>query len=164
MKIAVAFTGPSNSGKTTTIVKIAERLKEAHKVAIIKNDPKDKAVFDTEGKDSSKFFATGANVVVRSPSRTTMFKNEPSSLDEIIAMLGNFDILLVEGLKTLPIPRIGIFRGSLDPDYFGFVKAIAIDESVDISKYDIPKELEILDLNNTEKIVEWIFKNAKEIQ
>jgi molybdopterin-guanine dinucleotide biosynthesis protein B len=164
MKIAVAFTGPSNSGKTTTIVKIAERLKEAHKVAIIKNDPKDKAVFDTEGKDSSRFFATGANVVVRSPSRTTMFKNEPSSLDEIIAMLGNFDILLVEGLKTLPIPRIGIFRGSLDPDYFGFVKAIAIDESVDISKYDIPKELEILDLNNTEKIVEWIFKNAKEIQ
>ncbi len=164
MKIAVAFTGPSNSGKTTAIVKIAERLKEAHKVAIIKNDPKDKAVFDTEGKDSSKFFATGANVVVRSPTRTTMFKNEPSSLDEIIAMLGNFDVLLVEGLKTLPIPRIGIFRGSLDPDYFGFVKAIAVDDSVDISKYDVPKELEILDLNNIEKIVEWIFKNAKEIR
>jgi molybdopterin-guanine dinucleotide biosynthesis protein B len=163
MRVAIAFTGPSNSGKTTAIVKIAERLKSAHKVAIVKNDPKDKAVFDTEGKDSSKFFATGANVVVRSPPRTTMFKNEPSSLDEIIAMLGNFDILLVEGLKTLPIPRIGIFRGELDPEYFGFVKAIAVDDTVNLTKYEIPKEVEILDLNNTEKIVEWIFKNAKEI-
>jgi len=163
MRVAIAFTGPSNSGKTTAIVKIAERLKSAHKVAIVKNDPKDKAVFDTDGKDSSKFFATGANVVVRSPSRTTMFKNETSSLDEIMAMLGNFDILLVEGLKTLPIPRIGIFRGELDTDYFGFVKAIAIDDTVDLSKYELPPELEVLDLNNTEKIVEWIFKNAKEV-
>ncbi len=163
MRVAIAFTGPSNSGKTTAIVKIAERLKSAHKVAIVKNDPKDKAVFDKDGKDSSKFFATGANVVVRSPTRTTMFKNEPSSLDEIIAMLGNFDILLVEGLKTLPIPRIGIFRGELDPDYFGFVKAIAVDDTVDLSKYDIPQDVQILDLNNVEKIVEWIFKNAKEV-
>jgi len=163
MRVAVAFTGPSNSGKTTAIVKIAERLKSAHKVAIVKNDPKDKAVFDTDGKDSSKFFATGANVVVRSPSRTTMFKNEPSSLDEIIAMLGHFDILLVEGLKTLPIPRIGIFRGAIDQSYFGFVKAIAIDDTVDISSYEIPSDIEVLDLNNVEKIVEWIFKNAKEI-
>lgn len=163
MKVAVAFTGPSNSGKTTAIVKIAERLKSAHKVAIVKNDPKDKAVFDVEGKDSSKFFATGANVVVRSPSRTTMFKNECSSLDEIISMLGNFDILLVEGLKTLPLPRIGVFRGEIDPAYFGFVKAIAIDDDSIPSKYEIPKDIEILDLNNTEKIVEWIFKNAKEV-
>ncbi len=163
MRVAVAFTGPSNSGKTTVIVKVAERLKSAHKVAIVKNDPKDKAVFDTEGKDSAKFFATGASVVVRSPTRTTMFKNETSSLDEIISMLGAFDILLVEGLKTLPIPRIGVFRGELDPDYFGFVKAIAIDDAVDLSKYDLPNEIEVLDLNNTEKIVEWIFKNAKEV-
>lgn len=163
MKVAVAFTGPSNSGKTTAIVKIAERLKESHKVAIVKNDPKDKAVFDTEGKDSHKFFNTGANVVVRSPSRTTMFKNESSSLDEIIDMLGNFDILLVEGLKTLPLPRIGIFRGELDTEYFGFVKAIATDDTVDVSKYEIPSDIAVLDLNNTEKIIEWIFKNAKEI-
>lgn len=163
MRVAVAFTGPSNSGKTTAIVKIAERLKSAHKVAVVKNDPKDKAVFDVDGKDSSKFFGAGANVVVRSPTRTTMFKNETSSLDEIISMLGNFDILLVEGLKTLPLPRIGVFRGELDPAYFGFVKAIAIDDAVELSKYEIPKDIEILDLNNTEKIVEWIFKNAKEV-
>ena len=163
MKIAVAFTGPSNSGKTTAIVKIAERLKEAHKVAIIKNDPKDKAIFDTEGKDSQKFFSTGADVVVRSPSRTTMFKNATSSLDEIISMLGNFDILLVEGLKTLPLPRIGIFRNEVDVNYFGVIKAMAIDDTINLSDYDLPDDLEILDLNNTEKIVEWIFKNAKEI-
>lgn len=55
-KIIVAFTGPSNSGKTTLIVKLSEILQsQKYKVCIIKNDPKDKAIFDKEGKDSYKF-------------------------------------------------------------------------------------------------------------
>ena len=47
-RLAVAFTGPSNSGKTTLIVKVAAKLMHEHgkEVAIIKNDPKDKARFD----------------------------------------------------------------------------------------------------------------------
>jgi molybdopterin-guanine dinucleotide biosynthesis protein B len=51
-RVAVAFTGPSGSGKTTLVEKVAKVLIEDQKVAIIKNDPKDKAVFDVEGKDS----------------------------------------------------------------------------------------------------------------
>ena len=45
-RVAVAFTGPSGSGKTTLVEKVAKVLIEDQKVAIIKNDPKDKAVFD----------------------------------------------------------------------------------------------------------------------
>jgi len=53
-RLAVAFTGPSNSGKTTLILKVARKLINEHKkeVAIIKHDPGDKAKFDVEGKDS----------------------------------------------------------------------------------------------------------------
>ncbi len=40
---------------------------------------------------------------------------------------------------------------------------MAIDDTINPLDYNIPDDLEILDLNNTEKIVEWIFKNAKEI-
>ncbi len=163
-KIAVAFTGPSNSGKTTLIEKIAKILIKDYKVAIIKNDPKDKAKFDVEGKDSYKFSATGAETVVVSPTRTTYFSKQSRSLVEIIDMLGEFEILLVEGLKTLPLPRIAIFRSKLDESYFPHSNAIAIDESVDIKEYDIPKNIDILDLNDPLSIIKWIKINAKDIK
>jgi len=162
-KIAVAFTGPSNSGKTTLITKIAEILIQEYQVAIIKNDPKDKAKFDTEGKDSYKFAQTGAETVVVSPIRTTYFSKKSRSLEELITMLGDFEILLVEGLKTLPLPRIAIFREKIDESYFESSNAIAIDESVDITQYKIPSTIDLLDLNNPEDVIRWIFKNAKAV-
>jgi molybdopterin-guanine dinucleotide biosynthesis protein B len=86
-RLAVAFSGPSNSGKTTLVVKVANILQDrGFKVAIVKHDPKDKARFDREGKDSDKFSQTGADVAVVSPQRTTLFKQSSSSLDEIIEL------------------------------------------------------------------------------
>ena len=161
MRRAVAFTGPSNSGKTTIITKVAKLLLPEHRVAIVKNDPKDKAQFDVECKDSYKFFQTGAEVVVTSPTRTTYFSHRHRDIEEIIAMLGDFDYLLVEGLKYLPLPRIGVFRGQVDPSYFDYIQAVAIDESVD--RATIPEHIEILDLNDPKQILSWIQANAKEV-
>ena len=161
MRKAVAFTGPSNSGKTTLIEKIAKRLISSYKIAIIKNDPANKAQFDKKGKDSYRFFETGAEVVVTSPSRTTYFSHRQKSLDEIVNMINDFDILLVEGLKYLPLPRIGIFRNDIDESYFRYIKAIAVDDTIDKSK--IPSNIEILDLNNIDEIIEWVLENAVDI-
>ncbi|MBN1839661.1 MAG: molybdopterin-guanine dinucleotide biosynthesis protein B [Campylobacterales bacterium] len=162
--LAVAFTGPSDSGKTTLILKVANILKKEYALAIIKNDPSDKAHFDVEGKDSWKFSQTGAEVVVTSPTRTTLFSKRQKSLDDIIEMLGDFDFLLVEGLKNLPLPRIAIFRNKLNEDYFECSDAIAVDESVCLSDYTIPEHIAILDLNNPEHVVAWIEKNAKKVK
>ncbi len=162
--LAVAFTGPSDSGKTTLIVKVATLLKKEYALAIIKNDPSDKAVFDVEGKDSWKFSQTGAEVVITSPTRTTLFSKRQKDLDEIISMLGDFDFLLVEGLKNLPLPRIAIFRNKLDESYFDCSDAIAVDESVTLSDYAIPSHIALLDLNNPEQVVAWIEKNAKKVK
>ncbi len=159
-KISVAFTGPSNSGKTTAIVKIAEKLTEKYKVAIIKNDPGDKARFDVEGKDSWKFSQTGANVAVVSPTRTTLFLHEKKEIKDVAKLFGEYDILIVEGLKYLDLPRIGIFRNKLDESYFSYIKAIACDDSIDLSQYDLPKDIEILDLNDIDGLIKWIFKNG----
>lgn len=159
-KIAIAFTGQSNSGKTTLIVKISEYLqKEGFKVCIVKHDPGDKAIFDKEGKDSYKFSKTGAEVAVVSPTRTTLFKKQTSSIDSIVQMFGEFDYLLVEGLKTLPLPRICVQRETLNSDYFDVSDAIATDNT--ISKEDIPQDSEHLDLENIEQIINWIEKNGK---
>ena len=162
-RVAVAFTGPSGSGKTTLVEKVSLALVGQRKVAIIKNDPKDKAIFDVEGKDSHRFFQTGAEVVVTSPTRTTYFSHREKRLDEIVTMVNDFDILLVEGLKTLPLPRIAIFRNSIDESYFECSEAIAIDDTIDVSAYEIPAHIDILDLNDLDAILAWIERHAKAI-
>ncbi|DAB32138.1 MAG TPA: molybdopterin-guanine dinucleotide biosynthesis protein MobB, partial [Sulfurospirillum sp. UBA11407] len=93
----------------------------------------------------------------------TLLSQQPKEIDEIIKLLGEFDILLVEGLKTLPLPRISVFRNKLDESYFEVSNALAIDESIDLQDYTLPSHLEILDLNDAQMIVEWILKNAKKI-
>ena len=161
-RLIVAFSGPSNSGKTTAIVKVANILQDNNfKVCIVKHDPKDKAIFDKDGKDSFKFSQTGADVAVVSPNRTTLLKKSTSSIDELINLFQDFDYLLVEGLKTLELPRISIFRNKLDESYFDVTNAIACDET--INKNEIPDSIDILDLNNPEELILWINKNAKRV-
>ena len=164
-RLAVAFTGPSNSGKTTLILKVARKLIHEYgkEVAIIKHDPKDKARFDVEGKDSYKFSDTGAEVIVTSPNRTTYFSQRQKELDEMIRLFNKFDILLVEGLKNLPLPRISIFRDSLDEDYFPYMDALATDKSINLDDYDLPKDVDILNINDCEDVISWILENAKEV-
>ena len=161
-KLAVAFSGPSNSGKTTLVAKVSNILQDrGFKVCIVKHDPKDKARFDKPGKDSDKFSQTGADVAVVSPTRTTLFKQKNSSIEEIIELFGDFDFLLVEGLKTLPLPRISIFRNRLDESYFSVTDAIAHDETV--NSEEIPSNIDKLDLNNPEEVIAWIEKHAKRV-
>jgi molybdopterin-guanine dinucleotide biosynthesis protein B len=160
---AMAFTGPSGSGKTTLIEKIAQHLTPTRHIAIIKHDPKDKAVFDQPGKDSDRFYKTDADVAVVSDTRTTMFTHRRREIVEIADMFGEFELLLVEGLKTLPLPRLAIFRNQIELDYLPYIKAMAIDDSIDISDYDIPSGLAILDLNDLESIIEWIDANSTTI-
>lgn len=161
-RLVVAFSGPSNSGKTTAIVKVANILQDSgFKVCVVKHDPKDKAVFDTPGKDSYKFSQTGADVAVVSPNKTTLFKKSTTSIEDLIDLFKDFDYLLVEGLKTLELPRISIFRNRLDESYFSVTNAIASDETIDNN--DIPDYIEKLDLNNPEELIVWIDKNAKRV-
>ena len=164
-RLAVAFTGPSNSGKTTLILKVARKLIHEYgkEVAIIKHDPKDKARFDVEGKDSYKFSDTGAEVIVTSPTRTTYFSQRQKELDEMVRLFDKFDILLVEGLKNLPLPRISIFRNELDEEYFQYMDALAIDDSINLDDYEIPDGVDVLDINNCEDVIGWILDNAKEV-
>ena len=159
-KLAVAFTGISNSGKTTLITKISYTLQQkGFKVAIIKHDPHDKAIFDTQGKDSWKFYQTGAEVAVLSNTRTTIFKRSYSSIQEIANYFSNFDYLLVEGLKTLPLPRICVVRNKIDSNYFDISDTLAVDfNSININ--DLPKNIKILNLNDIETIISWIDNNA----
>jgi molybdopterin-guanine dinucleotide biosynthesis protein B len=165
-RLAVAFTGPSNSGKTTLILKVARKMihEQGLKVAIIKNDPKDKAVVDVPGKDSYKFSDTGAEVIVTSPTRTTYFSQRHNELEDMVKMFGDFDVLLVEGLKNLPLPRISIFRNAIDEDYFPYMNALAIDHTISPKDYTLPASVDLLDLNDPDRVIDWILTHAKVIE
>ena len=157
-RLAIAFSGPSNSGKTTLILKVAKKfIDDGLKVVVVKHDPGDKAKFDVEGKDSFKFSQAGADVVVMSPTRTTYFSQSSQSIDEVIRMIGEFDILLVEGLKTLPLPRLSVFKGEIDEAYLSFSDAIATYKEQAL--YDITN----LNLDDIDAICAWIIKNAKAV-
>lgn len=157
--LAIAFSGPSNSGKTTTILKVLDKfIAQGLKCVVIKHDPGDKARFDVAGKDSFKFSEAGADVVVLSPTRTTYFSKTKSELDEVITMLGEFDLLIVEGLKTLPLPRISVFKESVDESYLAFSNAIASYETH--KNYGLPH----INLDDIDAICEWILNNAKVVK
>ena len=157
-RLAIAFSGPSNSGKTTLILKVAKKfIDDGLKVVVVKHDPGDKAKFDVEGKDSFKFSQAGADVVVMSPTRTTYFSQSSQGIDEVIRMIGEFDMLLVEGLKTLPLPRLSVFRGEIDEAYLSFSDAIAT------YKEQIHYEITNLNLDDIDAICAWIIKNAKAV-
>ncbi|MBK1971507.1 molybdopterin-guanine dinucleotide biosynthesis protein B [Campylobacter sp. TTU-622] len=157
-KSIMAFSGPSNSGKTTLITKIAQKMIQNNlKVLIIKHDPSDKAQFDFNGKDSFRFFQSGAEVIVLSPTRTTFFSHQERNILESIKMVKDFDICLVEGLKTLDLPRISVFCKEIDESYFAFSNAIASYKEI------TNKNLKWLYLDDIEGIYTYILNHAKKL-
>lgn len=158
MKI-VAFTGNSNSGKTTLIEKLSLLLNNK-KVAVIKHDPKDKAILDKEGKDSDKFYKTGADVAILGATHTFFRFHESLQIKKIIDLFIEYDYIFVEGLKELPFQRICVAREVLDDRFFNYIEAIAIDETINTN--DIPNKIDILNLNNPKEIIKWIDENIKD--
>lgn len=159
-RIAAGFTGPSGSGKTTLILKLNEKLiAEGGRVVVVKTDSRQHADFGDSSKDSTRFFESGADVLVASPAKTVMFSHGEASLDDLIDMAGDFDYLLIEGLRRIVLPRIAIFRESIEPDYLDFASVVAAGP--DIDKKTVPPEYKIIDLNSVEKIIEWINLNGK---
>ncbi|MDO7253554.1 molybdopterin-guanine dinucleotide biosynthesis protein B [Helicobacter cappadocius] len=161
MKI-VAFTGKSNSGKTTLIEKIIKVLHPSYCVAAIKHDPKNKAQIDTEGKDSYKFFQAGADVVIASANKTTMMFQDALDMEFLYKMFYKKDYVFIEGLKELELPRICVVRDEIDEKYIPYSDAFALDMSVKNISI-LPSGVCVLDVNNPKEIIEWIDKNARKI-
>ncbi len=154
----IAFTGPSNSGKTTVIERLTQLLLPHSRVVVVKHDPGDKAQFDQEGKDSYRFFNAGADVFVVSPTRTSFFSHSTSGLERIVQMAEGFDYLFIEGLRTWPVPRIGVFSFEVERDYLPYVQALIVSEQLmgSVSGVEVP----VFTLTDLEALLKWIDENA----
>lgn len=153
----ISFSGVSNSGKTTLIINLCKLLIPTYKVGVIKHDPKGKAIFDTKGKDSYKFFECGADVAIVSPKETNIRFNQNVNNDEIINILNtqkNLDYIFIEGFKTMPYKKICVVRGEFSDIDIDMADAIA---TIDQYKNNFNNKV-ILDLNNYKEILKWIDK------
>jgi molybdopterin-guanine dinucleotide biosynthesis protein B len=114
MKI-FGFAGWSGSGKTTLIEQILPRL-TAHglRVSLVKHAHHTFDV-DQPGKDSYRHRHAGASeVLVSSERRWALMhelRGEPEfTLDRLITHLSPCDLLLVEGWKHYPQPKMEVYR------------------------------------------------------
>ncbi|MGP1678273.1 MAG: molybdopterin-guanine dinucleotide biosynthesis protein B [Burkholderiales bacterium] len=114
MKI-FGFAGWSGSGKTTLIEQVIPRFVYAGlRVSLIKH-AHDRFDVDQPGKDSFRHRAAGCGeVLVTSGERWALMHEmcgEPEgTLDEQIRRMSPCDLLLIEGYKRYPLPKLEIFR------------------------------------------------------
>ncbi|MFQ5736942.1 MAG: molybdopterin-guanine dinucleotide biosynthesis protein B [Thermodesulfobacteriota bacterium] len=110
----VSIVGRSGSGKTTLIVKIISGLKRrGYRVGVIKHDAHGFEI-DHEGKDSWRHKKAGAaTVALSSPAKFAVIKDvdkEWAPERIISAHLSDVDVVVAEGFKNAPFPKIEVVR------------------------------------------------------
>jgi molybdopterin-guanine dinucleotide biosynthesis protein B len=160
MKI-FGFAGWSGSGKTTLIEKLIPRFAGAGlRVSLIKHAHHTFDV-DQPGKDSYRHRHAGAGEVLVTSSRRWVLMHElrgaqEPSFEEQIRRLSPCDLLLVEGFKHAPIPKLEVWREEpgealLHPNDAHIV-AVASDTKVET-------RLPVLDLNDDAVIARFILSH-----
>ena len=160
----IGLAGWSGSGKTTLAEQLITGLTaRGLAVATIKHAHH---AFDADkpGKDSYRHRAAGARqVIVSSQARSVMFtenRDRESRLEELLGALSPADIVIVEGYKREPIPKIEIFRRATGkPPLFTEdrrIIAVATDNADSLPGQ--PPHL--LDLNDVGAIIAYICAQA----
>jgi molybdopterin-guanine dinucleotide biosynthesis protein B len=124
----IQIVGYKNSGKTTLVGALIGKFRaEGLTVAAVKHDAHD-FEFDRPGTDTRRMAEAGADfVAITSPHRTAWTSGRPASLDELIALAADAkaDLVLVEGFKDAPHPKLVLLRGEADLPLIGLPNALA---------------------------------------
>ena len=157
------FAGWSGSGKTTLIEKLIPRFAQRGlKVSLIKHAHHTFDV-DQPGKDSYRHRHAGATEVLVTSSRRWVLMHElrgahEPSFEEQVKHFSPCDLLLVEGFKHAPIPKLEVYRAQTEEPLLHpndqHIVAIASDTK-------LQTRLPLLDLNDDAAIAEFIVKHLK---
>jgi molybdopterin-guanine dinucleotide biosynthesis protein B len=159
----IGLAGWSGSGKTTLLTKIIPRLTARGLAVSTVKHAHHAFDLDQPGKDSHTHRLAGANeVLVGSASRWALVHElrgaaEPS-LGELLGKLAPVDLVIVEGYKSEPHPKLEVHRAAIgkrllhpeDPQ----IVAIASDQP--LSGASVP----VVDLNDVDGIVEILLRHA----
>ncbi len=157
------FAGWSGSGKTTLIEQLIPRfVKHGLRVSLIKHAHH---TFDVDhaGKDSYRHRQAGAQEILVTSSRRWVLMHElrggaEPAFEEHVKRVSPCDLLLVEGFKHAPIPKLEVWRKEtgeplLHPNDPHIV-AVASDATVET-------KLPLLDLNDMDGICTFILKKLE---
>jgi molybdopterin-guanine dinucleotide biosynthesis protein MobB len=116
----LSIIGRKNAGKTTLTVALASELaRRGQRVMTIKHSllPAD---VDRAGSDSWRHFHEGRaeRSLIAAPDLRVLFERSPDEYDPVALArryLADADIVLAEGYKRAPIPKIEVFRPSVAP-------------------------------------------------
>ena len=133
-------TGWKNSGKTVLMERlVAEFTRRGVSVSTVKHAHHDTDI-DHPGRDSFRHREAGAReVVVSSPNRWALMHElrgagEPK-LEELVARLSPVDLILVEGYKRAPHPKVEAHRRETGRPLLAAentsIRAVASDEPLD---------------------------------
>ncbi|WP_428487700.1 molybdopterin-guanine dinucleotide biosynthesis protein B [Rhodopila sp.] len=157
MKV-LGIIGWSGSGKTTLLTAMLPLLRAAGLTVSTVKHTHQGFDLDRPGKDSYRHREAGAHeVLIASGSRWALLHElngaEPS-LEELLAKLAPVDLVLVEGFKSHPFPKLEVYRPALRkppiwPDTTDVV-AVASDAELDVDARIL------LPLNRPDHVVTWV--------
>lgn len=111
LPITFCVSAVKDSGKTGLIVKlINEFIRESYTVGVIKHDGHD-YVMDHEGTDTNRFDKAGAvSTAIFSKYRHSVNVRKEASMERMISLLGDVDVIIIEGLKDSAFPKVEVVR------------------------------------------------------
>ncbi|MFC3532428.1 molybdopterin-guanine dinucleotide biosynthesis protein B [Vogesella facilis] len=162
MQKVLGIAGWSGSGKTTLVEALLPRLAaRGLRVSVIKHSHHDIEP-DTPGKDSWRHRQAGAaEVMLLSPHRVSVVAElaQELSLEQQLARLQPVDLVLLEGQKWLPVPKLEVHRPAVGKPLLcaddARVLAVASDTLLDIA---LPQ----LALNDHDAIADFIVRWLEE--
>ena len=161
MKV-IGFAGWSGSGKTTLVEQVIGMLEARGLiVSLIKHAHHDFDI-DYPGKDSWRHRHAGCREVLVTGGKRWAVMHElrgrdELSLNEALAQLSPCDLVLVEGFKREPIPKIEIYRAEIGKPHL-----YTDDPNIIAVASDVPQTTSLpqLDLNDPSAVAGFILKTT----
>ncbi|WP_238403180.1 molybdopterin-guanine dinucleotide biosynthesis protein B [Paenibacillus mesophilus] len=163
----IGFAGFSDSGKTTLAVQVVGILRrEGYRVAVIKHDAHGH-YREVPGTDSSRYAEAGADaVVVVSQGRTIKYENlEGAGLDDAIAGLTGYDLIIAEGFKSESHPKIVVFRNAEQAEAIQMIRpdivAFAVKRNAETSAIAMnpASPVPVLDIDDPEAVAAFVLRH-----
>lgn len=139
----ISVIGWGGTGKTTVIERLIPALKQQgiERIAAIKHTHH--TGLDKPGKDTDRLRHAGAaSVGLIGPEGWALFcYDESKGLDKLLALteaLGPFDLILIEGLKQGPWPKIEVVREAVNAEFVSPPEELVAVVSDLPPRYEVP--------------------------
>ena len=168
MPPVIGFAAYSGTGKTTLLEKVIPLLAEKGlNVGLVKASHHS-IELDKPGKDSYRLRQAGASqLLLSTPDRSICFTERAAdvtepSLEEQLKLLNHeqLDIIIVEGFREAPIPKIELHRHDLERPYLFTIDPNIIAIATDSLIKHIPTKLTQLDINCPETVSAFVIKQT----